>query len=117
MLAFYEKAFRVGTRTASYQCGACKKTKKVQVQVACKDKMSILTLVSAQSLEFNIDRELVCFDGLSHTLVYPCQWTKETEQICYHSLAAIHCQTFSWITRISTDDPIWYSFPYHVATF
>ena len=50
--------------------------------------MSILALVSAYLLEPNADMALVRVDGLSHTIICPCQWTQETGQICYHRLAA-----------------------------
>ena len=55
-------------------------------------------------------------DGLSHTVICPCQWTNKTGQICYHGLAAVYCTMFVWTKRKSTDDTMWYSLPYHVTT-
>ena len=89
---------------------------KDQVQHAQEDKMSILALVSAKPLESNADMVLVRVDGLSHTVICLCQWTIENWQICYHGLAAIFCTASAWTRRMSTDDPIWYSFPYRVTT-
>ena len=57
---------------------------KVQVQDVHEGKMTILALVSATPLESNVDMVLVRVDGLSHTVICPCQWTKETGQICCH---------------------------------
>ena len=78
--------------------------------------MSILALVSSKPLESNNDMALVRVDGLSHTVICPCKWTQETGWICYHGLAAIYCTTPTWTKPISTDDPMWYSFPHHVTT-
>ena len=55
--------------------------------------MTILALVSATPLESNVDMVLVRVDGLSYTVICPCQWTKETGWICCHALAAIYCMT------------------------
>jgi hypothetical protein len=53
--------------------------------------MTILALVCAMPLESNVDMVLVRVDGLSYTVVCPCQWTKKTGQICGHGLVAIYC--------------------------
>lgn len=55
--------------------------------------MSILALASAKPLESNDDMVLVRVDGLSHTVIYPLKWIKETGQICLHGLAAIYYTT------------------------
>ena len=77
--------------------------------------MSILALVSAYLLESNTDMALVRVDGLSHTVICPCQWTQETGWICYHRLAATYPAKSAEATRISKDDPMWYSFTFHVT--
>jgi hypothetical protein len=46
---------------------------KDQVQVVHEEKMTILALVSATPLESNIDMVSVIVDGLSHTVISPCQ--------------------------------------------
>ena len=58
---------------------------KVQLQDVHEEKMTILALVSATPLESNVDMVLVRVDGLSHTVICPCQWTKETGRICCHA--------------------------------
>ena len=39
---------------------------------------------------------------------------KRLYRFCYHWLAAIYCTTSVWTKRMSTDEPMWYSFPNHV---
>ena len=54
----------------------------VQVQnVQEEKKMTVLALVSAKPLESNVDTVKVIVDGLSHTIIYTCLWSKETIQI------------------------------------
>jgi hypothetical protein len=89
---------------------------KVQVQDVYDEKMTILTLVSATPLESNVDMVLVRVDGLSHTVICPCQWTKETGRVFFHACRAIYCMTSAWTKLMSNDDPMWYSLPYHVTT-
>ena len=80
--------FELGQRTISMEQA---KRLKVQVQDVHEDKMTILALVSAMPLESNLDMVLVRVDGLSYTVVCPCQWTNKTGLICCHGLAAISC--------------------------
>ena len=89
---------------------------RVLVQDIQVEKMTILALVGAKPLESNVDMLLVSIDGLSHTVICPCQWTNETGQICYHGLAAIYHTTSAWTEQMSTHDPMWYSLPYRVTT-
>jgi hypothetical protein len=74
--------FALGQHTISMEQA---KRLKVQVQDDHEEKMTILALVSAMPLESNVDMVLVRVDGLSHTVICPCQWTKETEWICFHA--------------------------------
>ena len=78
--------------------------------------MSILALVSSKALESNTDMVLVRVYGMSHTVICPCQLTSKTGQICFHGLAATYCTKSTWTKTMSTDDPMWYSFSYHVTT-
>ena len=78
--------------------------------------MSILAFVHSKLLESNTEKVLVRVDGLSHTVIFPCHLTSKTEQICCHGLAAISCTTSAWTKTMSTDDPMWYSFPYYITT-
>ena len=68
--------------------------------------MTILALVCAKPLEANIDMVFVSVDGLSLTVICPCQWTNKTGQICWHGCAAIYCIMSAWIRRMSNDDPM-----------
>ena len=78
--------------------------------------MSILALVSAYLLESNADMALVKVDGLSHTIICPCQWKQEIIWICYHRIAVTYPAKSAEVTRFSKDAPMWYSFPFHVTT-
>ena len=89
---------------------------KVQFQDVHEEKMTILALVSATSLESNVDIILVRVDRLSHTVICSYQWTKETGRICFYARRAIYCTTSAWTKLKSNDDPMWYSLPYHVTT-
>ena len=55
-------------------------------------------------LESSFDMVFVSVDGLSHTVISPCQWTNKTGQICCHGLTAIYCTASAWTKRISTVD-------------
>ena len=61
------------------------------------------------------DMVLVRVDGLSHTVICPFQWTKETGWICCHALAVIYGTTSAWTKIMSNDDPMWYTLLYHVT--
>ena len=89
---------------------------KIQVQHVHWGEITNLVLVSAKPLESNIDMVLVRVDGLSHTVISPCQWTNKTGWICCYWLAAIYCSNSAWTKRMSTDDPIRWSLPQHVTT-
>ena len=89
---------------------------KVQVQDVHEENMTTLTVLSAKPLESSINLVLVRVDGLSHTVICHCHWIQKTGWLYCHGLAAIHCTMPVWTERMSTDDPIWYSVPYHVTT-
>jgi hypothetical protein len=77
--------------------------------------MTILALVSDKTFDSKVDMVVVTMDELSHTVICHCQWTNKSGQIS-HGLAEIFHKTSAKTGRISTDDPMWCSVPYHVTT-
>jgi hypothetical protein len=72
---------------------------KAQGQYVHEEKMTILALACCRTLVSNIEMKIFSNDGLSLTVIYPCQWSNKTEQICYHGLAAVYCTMLAWTKR------------------
>ena len=77
--------------------------------------MTIHALVVTKSLESKVDKVVVKVDGLSHTIICLCQWTNKTRWICHHEFAVTFHTKSAKTERISTDDPMQYSVPYHAT--
>ena len=51
-----------------------------------------------------------------HIVIYPGHGTQKTDQLCCHELTATYCTALALTERMSTDNPMWYSVPYHATT-
>ena len=78
--------------------------------------MTILDIATAKPLKSNIHMHIVTVDGLSHKVICTCLWTQEAEQICCQGFAGIYCTTSTWLNKISSNDPMWNTLPYHVSS-